>query len=152
MANTYTQYYLHLVFTPKKRDALIQRTWKNDLEKYITGIVQSYEHKLLAIGSMPDHMHLLIGYNVNQLIPKLMEQIKTSTNEWINNNNLSKFKFEWQKGYGAFTYSRSQVDGVVRYILNQEEHHRKETFREEYLELLKEYGIPFKNEYLFEFF
>jgi len=143
---------MHLVFTPKKRDALIQMTWKNDLEKYITGIVQHYEHKMLAIGSMPDHVHLLIGYNVNQLIPKLMEQIKTSSNEWIKNKKLSKFKFEWQKGYGAFTYSRSQLDGVVKYILNQEEHHRKKTFREEYLELLKEYDIPFKKEYLFDFF
>jgi len=152
MADTYTQCYMHLVFTPKKRDALIQMTWKNDLEKYITGIVQHYEHKMLAIGSMPDHVHLLIGYNVNQLIPKLMEQIKTSSNEWIKNKKLSKFKFEWQKGYGAFTYSRSQLDGVVKYILNQEEHHRKKTFREEYLELLKEYDIPFKKEYLFDFF
>jgi len=152
MADTFTQFYVHLVFTPKKRDALIQRKWKNDLEKYITGIVQNQGHKMLAIGSMPDHIHLLIGYNVNQLIPKLMEQIKTSSNEWIKKNHLSKFKFEWQKGYGAFTYSRSELDGVVKYILSQEEHHRKKPFHEEYLELLKEYGISFKNEYLFDFF
>jgi len=152
MGDTYTQCYVHFVFTPKKREALIRREWKNELEKYITGIVQHSGHKMLAIGSMPDHIHLLIGYNVNQLIPKLMEQIKTSSNEWIQNNKLSKFKFEWQKGYGAFTYSRSQLDGVIKYILGQEEHHKKKSFREEYMEFLKEYDICFKKEYIFDFF
>lgn len=152
MANTYTQFYVHLVFTPKNRDALIQKRWKNELEKYITGIIQNYGHKMLSIASMPDHIHIFIGYNVNQLVPKLVEQIKTSTNDWIKKNNLSRFKFEWQKGYGAFTYSRSDMDNVVKYISNQEEHHKKKSFRDEYLQLLKEFDISFNKEYLFDFF
>lgn len=152
MANTYTQLYVHLVFSPKNREALIRKEWKDELEKYITGIVQNHEHKLLAIGSMPDHIHIFIGYNVNQLIPDLVENIKTSSNAWIKEKRLSKFKFEWQKGYGAFSHSRSQIDAVVKYVLDQEEHHRKKTFREEYLEMLRKNEVEFKDEYLFEFF
>lgn len=152
MANTYTQCYFHLVFAPKNRDALIKKKWKNELEKYITGIVQNNSHKLIAIYAMEDHVHILIGYNVNQLIPKLVEEIKTSSNAWINNNKLSKFKFEWQLGYGAFTHSKSQVDPVVKYILNQENHHKKKSFREEYLDILAKNDITFKEEYLFDFF
>ena len=97
MANTYTQLYIHLVFSPKNRTALIKKEWKDDLEKYITGIVQNHKHKLIAIGSMPDHIHIFIGYDVNQTIPSLVENIKTSSNEWVNKNRLSKYHFEWQK-------------------------------------------------------
>ena len=112
MANTYTQCYFHLVFSVKNRDALIRREWKDELERYVTGIVQNHRHKMLAIGTMPDHVHILIGYNVNQLIPDLVEEIKTSSNTFIKGKRLSKFKFEWQKGYGAFTHSHSQIDLV----------------------------------------
>lgn len=94
MANTYTQFYVQLVFSPKNRDALIQKTWKNELEMYITGIVQNNGHKMLAIKCMPDHIHIFIGYNVNQLIPTLVEQIKTSSNSWIKKNHFSRFKFD----------------------------------------------------------
>jgi REP element-mobilizing transposase RayT len=152
MANTYTQFYVHLVFSPKNRNALIKKTWKDNLEKYITGIVQNNRHKMLAIGSMPDHIHIFIGYNVNQLIPDLVEKIKTSSNTWIKENNLSEFKFEWQHGYGAFSHSRSQLDSVVKYVLNQEDHHRKKSFREEYQEILLKNDIKYQEEYLFEFF
>ena len=152
MANTYTQMYVHLVFSPKRREALIRRSWKNKLEKYITGIVQNHKHKMLAIGAMPDHIHLFIGYNVNHLIPDLVEEIKTSSNAWVRKNNLSKFRFDWQKGYGAFSHSRSQLDTVVKYVLNQEDHHKRKTFREEYLDILRKNEIEFKNEYVFEFF
>jgi REP element-mobilizing transposase RayT len=152
MANTYTQFYVHIVFTPKNRNALIKKAWKNELEKYITGIVQNNGHKMLAIECMPDHIHIFIGYNVNQLIPDLVEKIKTSSNAWIKENKLSKFKFEWQKGYGAFTHSRSQLDIVVNYILNQDEHHSKKTFKEEYLEILNKNDVKFQDEYLFDFF
>jgi len=152
MANTYTQFYAHLVFAVKNRNALIKRQWKNELEKYITGIVQNHKHKLLAIGSMPDHIHIFIGYNVNHLIPELVEEIKTSTNDWIKQNNFSRFRFEWQKGYGAFSHSRSQIDTVVKYVLNQEKHHKKTDFRTEYLEILRKNDIQFNDEYLFEFF
>jgi putative transposase len=152
MANTYTQCYVQLVFAVKNREALVHKSWKNDLEKYVTGIVQNHKHKLLAIGSMPDHIHIFIGYNVNHLIPDLVEEIKTSSNSWIKQMRFSRFKFEWQKGYGAFTYSRSQIDHVVKYINTQETHHHKKSFKEEYLEFLIENGIDFKDEYLFEFF
>ncbi|MBK6930017.1 MAG: IS200/IS605 family transposase [Saprospirales bacterium] len=152
MANTYTQCYFHLVFAPKNREALIKKEWRDDLEKYITGIVQNHKHKMLAIKSMPDHIHIFIGYNVNHLIPDLVEEIKTSSNAWIKANRLSRFKFDWQKGYGAFTHARSQLDTVVRYVLTQEEHHKKQSFREEYLEMLRKNDIEFKEEYVFEFF
>ena len=122
------------------------------MEKYITGIAQNHQHKMLAVGSMPDHIHILIGYNVNQLIPDLVEEIKTATNAWIKEKRLSKFKFDWQKGYGAFTHSRSEIDNVVKYILSQEEHHKKRPFKEEYLEMLEKNEVIFSNEYLFEFF
>jgi putative transposase len=107
---------------------------------------------MLAIGAMPDHIHIFIGYNLNQLIPTLVENIKTSSNAWINDNKLSNYKFEWQKGYGAFSHSRSQLDTVVKYILNQEEHHKGFSFREEYLNILKKNNIEYKDEYVFEFF
>ena len=152
MANTYAQFYAHLIFSPKNKDALIRRTWKDELEKYITGIVQNNGHKMLAIGSMPDHIHIFIGYNLNQLIPDLVETIKTSSNAWIKKNQLSKSKFEWQRGYGAFSHSRSQLDSVVKYILSQEDHHRKKSFRDEYLEILKKNEIKYEDEYLFVFF
>ena len=107
---------------------------------------------MLAIGAMPDHIHILIGYNVNQLIPDLVEEIKTSSNSWIKGEKLSKFKFEWQKGYGAFTHSRSPIDPVAKYILTQEGHHKTKPFKEEYLGMLVKNNIEFKEEYLFEFF
>jgi putative transposase len=152
MANTYTQCYFHLVFAVKNRDALVKKEWKNEMEKYITGIVQNHRHKILAIGSMPDHIHILIGYNVNHLIPDLVEEIKTSSNAWIKAGKLSRFRFGWQIGYGAFTHSRSEIDNVIKYILSQEEHHKKTTFKEEYLEMLENNVVLFSNEYLFNFF
>ena len=152
MANTYTQCYFQLVFAVKNRDALIKKSWKNELEMYIAGIVQNHKHKFLAINAMPDHIHICIGYHISQLIPDLVEEIKTSSNAWIKKGNLSKFNFEGQKGYGAFTYSHSQIDAVIKYIMNQETHHQKKSFREEYLEILRKNEIEFKDEYLFEFF
>jgi len=152
MANTYTQFYVHIVFAAKNRNALIKKQWKDDLEMYITGIIQNHKHKLLAINTMPDHIHIFIGYNVNHLIPKLVEEIKTSSNAWIKMNRLSRFRFEWQKGYGAFSHSKSQIDSVVKYISNQENHHRKTNFRTEYLEILRKNDIRYSDEYLFDFF
>lgn len=152
MANTYKQAYFHLVFAVKHRDALIQKDWKDELEKYITGTIQNHKHKLLAIGAMPDHIHIFIGYNLNHLIPDLVEEIKTSSNAWINQKKYSKSKFSWQIGYGAFTHSHSQINQVVKYILNQENHHRKKTFKEEYLKMLKKNEIEYNQDYLFDFF
>jgi REP element-mobilizing transposase RayT len=152
MANTYTQCYFHLVFAAKNRDALIGQIWKAELEMYITGIVQNHRHKMLAICAMPDHIHILLGYNVNQLIPDLVEEIKTSSNSLIKRKKLSIFRFEWQKGYGAFTHSHSQIDQVAKYILSQDEHHKKKSFKEEYFEILEKNDVEFKEEYVFEFF
>ncbi len=141
-----------MVFAVRDRDALVRREWKDALEKYITGIIQNHHHKLLAIGAMPDHIHILLGYNLNHLIPDLVEDIKTSSNAWVKRERLSNFNFAWQKGYGAFTYSHNQIDGLVKYILTQEEHHRRISFKEEYLDLLIRNEIEFKNEAVFEFF
>ncbi len=152
MANTYSQSYFHLVFAVKHRNALISRHWKNDLEKYITGIVQNHKHKMLAINAMPDHIHILIGYNLNHLIPDLVEEIKTSTNSWVKQNEFSKYKFDWQRGYGAFTHSHSQIDKVVKYVMNQEAHHKKKSFKDEYLEMLQKNEIKYSDGYVFEFF
>ncbi len=151
MANTYSQAYFQLVFAVRNREALIHQSWKGQLEKYITTIIQYHGHKLIAIGTMPDHIHILIGYKLTHKIPDLVEEIKTSTNAWINKQGFLKYKFDWQKGYGAFTYSRSQIDRVAKYILRQEEHHRTISFREEFMELLNEFGIDSKLEYVFEF-
>ena len=152
MGDTYVQAYFHLVFAVKNRQALIQRSWKNRLEQYITGIIQKNNHKLIAIGTMPDHIHIFIGYNVHQTIPELVENIKISSNLWINKECFSKFKFYWQKGYGAFTHPYSHINIVYDYVINQEAHHNKRTFKEEYVEMLKKYRIPYKSEYLFTFF
>ena len=152
MANTYSQIYIHLVFSPKNRAALIGKSWKVQLEKYITGIVQNKGHKMLAICAMPDHIHIFIGYNVVQSIPNLVEEIKTSSTAWIKYNKLTKARFSWQLGCGAFSYSRSQVDQVIKYILTQEEHHKNVSFREEYLDMLKKNDVAFEEQYLFDFF
>ena len=143
MANTYTQCYIHLVFAVKNRDALIGKNWSNELEKYIIGIIQNHGHKLLAIGAMPDHIHIIISYNVSHLIPQLVENIKTSSNAWIKQERKSKFRFEWQKGYGAFSHSHKQLDTVVKYVLNQRHHHQKTSFRDEYLEILEKHKVEY---------
>jgi REP element-mobilizing transposase RayT len=152
MANTYTQCYFHLVFSPKNRLALIKTEWKDNLERYISVIVQNRKHKLLAINAQPDHIHILIGYYLSDLIPDLVEAIKTSSTHWVKENRFSEFKFEWQKGYGAFTHSKSQIDTVVKYIVNQDNHHKKSSFRDEYLEMLRNNGVEFDEAYVFDFF
>ena len=152
MANTYTQCYFHLVFSPKNRLALIKTEWKDNLERYISVIVQNRKHKLLAINAQPDHIHILIGYYLSDLIPDLVEAIKTSSTHWVKENRFSEFKFEWQKGYGAFTHSKSQIDTVAKYIVNQDNHHKKSSFRDEYLEMLRNNGVEFDEAYVFDFF
>ena len=151
MANTFTQLDIQLVFAVQGRRSLIHKSWKDELFKYMTGIVQNNGHKMLRINGMPDHVHIFIGYKPTQLIPKLVEEIKTSSNAFIKDRQFLASSFNWQVGYGAFSYSRSHRDRVIRYIENQEEHHRKKTFREEYLEMLRKFEIEYKEEYLFEF-
>jgi len=151
MANTYTKLYVQMVFAVKGRQSLIQKKWKEELYQYITGIVQNNGHKMLRINGMPDHIHIFIGYQPKQTIPNLVETIKTDSNHFIKRKKFSPFKFNWQAGYGAFSYGHSQIDAVVKYIMNQEEHHRKRTFREEYLDMLQKFEVEFKDEYLFEY-
>ena len=150
MPNTYTQLYIHFVFAVKYREAIIEEKWEGRLQKYITGVVQNNGHKLLAINTMPDHLHLFVGLNPKQSISELMKLIKGDSSEFINKEGFTKRKFYWQEGYGAFSNSRSQIDDVVRYILNQKEHHSKKTFREEYLGILKDYAVEYDEQYIFQ--
>jgi len=151
MANTYTQIDIHLVFAVKGRESLIRKEWQADLYKYITGIVQNHKHKMLRINGMPDHIHIFIGYDPVQPLPKLVEEIKTSSNAFIKSNKFTSFKFAWQNGYGAFSHSKSQRDTVIQYIANQEMHHRKKTFKAEYLEMLQKFEVEYNEKYLFDF-
>jgi REP element-mobilizing transposase RayT len=148
MANTYSQIYLQLVFAVQDRNSLIQSEWNNDLYKYITGIIQNNKHKLIAINGTSNHMHIFIGYQPHQLIPELMQDIKGSSSKWINAKRLSGGKFTWQEGYGAFSYSHSQIDRVVKYIYNQEQHHKRQSFHDEYMQLLKKFNISFDTKYV----
>ena len=148
MANTFTQIYLHLVFAVQDRISLIRPEWNEELYKYITGIVQNQKHKLITINGMPDHLHLLIGYKPHQLIPDLLQDIKGSSSKWINIKRFTKGNFTWQEGYGAFSHSHSQIDQVAKYINNQEKHHKKKTFQEEYIELLKKFDLPYDERYI----
>src|SRR3569833_310695 len=148
MPNTYTQLYIHFVFAVKYRKALINEEWESHLQKYIAGIVQNNGHKLLAINTVPDHLHLFTGLNPTQSISELMRLVKGDSSEFINAKELTTRKFQWQEGYGAFSNSRSQIDGVVKYILNQKEHHRKKTFREEYIEILMHNDVEYDEKYI----
>jgi putative transposase len=148
MANTYTQMYLQFVFAVQDRGSLIQSDWKDELYKYITGIIQNNKHKLIAINGIPNHLHVFVGYKPHQLIPDLLQDIKGSSSGWINRRNLVKGKFKWQEGYGSFSYSHSHIDNVVKYIMNQEQHHKKRTFGEEYTELLKKFNVVYDEKYL----
>jgi putative transposase len=152
MANTYTQLYVQFVFAVKFRQAVIHASWEDELYKYITGIVRNNHSKLLSINGMPDHVHIFLGYDPCIAIPDLVKLIKIGSNQWINDNHLTKQRFAWQTGYGAFSYGRSQLDDVCRYIQNQKSHHQKTTFRNEYLQFLKQFGIEYDEKYLFDFF
>ena len=149
MANNYTQIYIQLVFSPFRKCALITFDYEQKLYKYITGIVQNKKHKLLAINGTEDHLHIFLGLNPDQSISDLIADIKRSSSMWINENNFVKGRFEWQKGFGAFSYSRSHIDSVVKYIGNQKEHHKKVSFLDEYRDILRKFNIEFDEKYLF---
>jgi REP element-mobilizing transposase RayT len=149
MANTYTQIYIHSVFTVQNRISLIMPNWQDDLYKYITGIVQNNGHKLIAINGMPDHVHLFMGMKPNQSLSDLMQDVKGDSSKWIHKKGLIKGVFEWQAGFGGFSYSESQIDSVVKYINNQKNHHKKKTFIQEYLEFLEKFKVPFDERYIF---
>jgi putative transposase len=151
MPNTFSQIYLQFVFAVQGRHSLIPKQYKEELHKYTTALVQARHVKLLAVHAMPDHMHLFVGFKPSVLISEFIKEIKIESNDFINGSTWSKGAFKWQEGYGVFSYGHSQVDRVCKYVLNQEAHHRKKTFREEYHQLLKAFDIHFEEKYLFEF-
>lgn len=150
MANTYTQIHIHFVFVVKYRQGLIQDFWKSNLYKYITGIVQNFGHKLIIINGMPDHVHMLVGLRPNQSISDLMKTVKQHSSKWINDQKLVRGRFEWQEGYAAFSYSKSDLKNVIRYIENQEVYHQKKTFSQEYKDLLKKFEVEYDEKYVFK--
>ena len=152
MANSYTKIYLQLVFTPEGRENIIPVKHKEELQKYTTGIIQNRRHKLLAINYMQDHVHIFIGYNPSQSLPDLLRDIKANSSKFINEKKWMPGKFKWQEGYGAFSYSHSQINDVIQYINNQEEHHRKTKFRDEYQKLLEIYEVEYDTKYLFDWY
>jgi len=145
MANTFTS---RQSGTVQNRISLIKPEWKDELYKYITGIIQDNGHKLIAINGVPNHLHIATGYKPHQLISDLLQDIKGNSSTWINKKKFVNGKFNWQEGYGAFSFAHSQIDRVVKYINDQEHHHKKQTFREEYIQLLKKYNIPFDEKYV----
>jgi putative transposase len=150
MANSYTQIHIQCVMAVKYRASLIQPDWKDQLQKYMTGVVQNYGHKMLAINNMPDHLHMFFGFRPNQSLSDLMRIVKSESSKWINDKQFTPAIFNWQEGYGAFSYSRSHVQRVVEYVLNQEEHHRHKTFLEEYEQFLKQFEVDYDERYIFK--
>lgn len=152
MANTYTQLYVQFVFSVKGRENLIKEKFRDELEKIMCGIVANHKSKVYAIYCNSDHTHIFVGLHPTISVSKMMEQVKSGSSNWLNDKKYILGKFSWQDGYGAFTYSKSQIDTVVKYILNQPEHHRKQTFREEYLSLLEKFDVDYDPRYLFEWY
>jgi putative transposase len=150
MANTYSQIYIQIVFAVKGRENLIAKENREELHKFITGIVSNRDQKLLAIFAMTDHVHIFVGMKPSISISDLVRDIKAGSSKFINDSKWIKGKFNWQEGFGAFSYSRSHIDNVVKYILNQEEHHNKKTFKEEYLDFLEKFEIEYDQKYVFE--
>lgn len=152
MANTYSQINIHCVFAVKGRENIITKNFRDDLHKYMHGILKNDSIYPLAIGGWKDHVHVFFELPPSMKISDIMRDLKAVTSKWINDNKLVRGKFQWQEGYGAFSYSRSQRNNVIQYIINQEQHHRIKTFREEYLDMLRKFEIEFKDEYIFEFY
>ena len=150
MANTYHQIHIQGIFAVKKRSGLIQKEWRDELYKYVTGIIQTYDHKLLAINGMPDHVHVFFGMRPTQSLSELMQHIKQDSSKWINEKKFINEKFEWQQGFGAFSYSKSQASRVITYVQNQEIHHRKITFLDEYKKFLEKFEVDYNEQYLFK--
>ena len=149
MPNTYTQIQIHFVFAVKFRQALISKVRKEELHQFITGIFQQNNHKVLQINSMPDHIHIFIGLRPHQSIASLIQNVKTESSKWIKAEGFCPKPFAWQEGYGAFSYAKSLVNNVIRYIQNQEIHHRKESFLDEYKRILIGFDVDWNTQYIF---
>ncbi|MEO6454731.1 MAG: IS200/IS605 family transposase [Ginsengibacter sp.] len=150
MPNTYTQIHIQFVFAVKYRMAVIHQSWKDELHQFITGIIQNKSHKMLQINTMPDHLHMLIGFRPDENMSQLIQVVKSESTKWINDKNYTEEKFSWQNGFGAFSYSKSHVPDVIKYIQNQEQHHNKQTFLQEYTAFLKAFEIEFDERYIFQ--
>ncbi len=150
MSGTYSQIYIQVVFAVKGRENLIQKKWKDELNKYMTGIIKNKEQKPIIINGMPDHIHAFIGLRPSMRISDLVRDIKNNSSNFVNEKKWVKGKFCWQEGYGVFSYSHSHIETVYNYILNQEEHHRKKTFRDEYIDFLKKFNVEYDEKYLFD--
>ena len=150
-SGSFSQIYVHVVFAVKGRNSLIHSLWEEELYKYVSGIVRNKDQKLLAINGMPDHIHILIGLKPSCRLSDLVREVKKASNKFINERKLSRYKFEWQEGYGAFSYSHSALDKVIAYVNNQKDHHKKKTFQEEYRDFLEAFKVDYKEEYLFDF-
>jgi REP element-mobilizing transposase RayT len=150
MANTYTQIYIHVIFAVEGRQNLIERTHNDELQKYITGIVTGQKQKLIAINNMPDHLHMLVGLKPDMALSDLMRDVKAGSSKFMNEKHWVRGRFSWQEGFGAFSYSRSQLGAVIRYIENQQKHHAKKSFREEYVGLLEKFAVEYDPRYIFK--
>jgi REP element-mobilizing transposase RayT len=148
--STYSQIYIQVVFAVRGRSSQIHSSWEEKLYKYITGIVRNKGQKMLAINGVSNHIHFLIGIKPSCRLSDLVREIKKSSNKFVNENRFSKYKFAWQEGYGSFSYNHSQLDNVIKYILNQKEHHRTKSFKEEYLHFLEDFNLDYDERYLFE--
>lgn len=149
MANTYHQIYLHTVFAVKYRKALLNKEWRSSVLGVIGNLVNETGCKTLIVNGVEDHVHCLVGLRPVVSVSELLKTVKAKSSKYINEHNLTPHRFEWQEGYGVFSYSRSQIDNVYQYIKNQEVHHQKNTFREEYLNLLDEFGVTYDEQYIF---
>ena len=150
MANTYSQIYLQVVFAVEGRASVIPKAYKEELHKFITGVVTNRSQKLIAINSMPDHVHLLVGLKPDRALSDLVRDVKAASSRLINERHWVAGRFSWQEGFGAFSYSHTQLDDVIRYIANQEQHHAKKTFAEEYREFLERFGVAYDPRYVFK--
>lgn len=151
MANTYSQIYLHIIFAVQNRQFLVPQKHKEELHKYFSGLITNRGSKMLAVNCMPDHIHIFIGYKPTLSIPELVKEIKVASNQFINRKKWINGRFRWQEGYGAFSYSHSQIGVVMNYIKNQEKHHQKSTFKAEYIRFLNRFNVSYESEYLFDF-
>jgi len=149
MANTYTQIHVHAVFAVQNRMSLINQSWQERLYQYMIAVIQKHGHKVLSIGGMPDHVHVLFGFRPTQALSNLIQEVKRDSSAWINKEKLVMGRFSWQEGYGAFSYSKSHISQVANYIETQEQHHKKRTFREEYIEFLKKFEVEYHEQYIF---
>lgn len=150
MADTYSQLHIQTVFAVKGRDCLLRKEWRDEVFRYIAGIISNKGHKPIIVNGVADHVHVFFGLNPSMSISDLMREVKNNSTNFINSKGWIGGKFSWQEGYGAFSYSRSQVEDVYKYIVNQEAHHSKRTFKEEYLDMLKKFEVEFDEQYLFD--